>query len=124
MNNIQSNITIEHKHITSDIVQENVIVSGEVVLANSAPRWGSITGDIYSQVDLVDNISDTLSSLSSSFVKTDGNQIIDGVKTFTQTGLNQLNDVILSSIKDSSYIKYNSISSKFVNTTIFDGGNF
>ena len=54
----------------------------------------------------------------------DGNQTISGTKTFTDTGLNQLNDVAISSVGASDLIIFDSTISKFTNTNIMDGGNF
>jgi len=54
----------------------------------------------------------------------DGNQTITGTKTFTDTGLNQLNDVTITNPAEDDIIKYSGGISKFTNTNIMDGGNF
>ena len=63
-------------------------------------------------------------SVDDTVVRTEGDQTIEGVKTFTNTGLNQLSDVTITTPGDDDLIKYDSNTSKFRNTNIMDGGNF
>jgi hypothetical protein len=71
------------------------------------------------------SVDDTvLRTTDDTVVKTTGDQTIEGVKTFTDTGLNQLNDVTITTPGDDDLIKYDSNTAKFRNTNIMDGGNF
>jgi len=63
-------------------------------------------------------------AVDNSVLRTSGNQTVAGIKTFTNTGLNQLSDVAITGVGEDDLIKYNSTSSKFENTDIMDGGNF
>ena len=63
-------------------------------------------------------------SVDDTVVRTTGNQTIEGTKTFTDTGLNQLNDVAITSPGGDDLIKYNGTTSKFINSDSMDGGNF
>lgn len=71
------------------------------------------------------SVDDTvLRTTDNTVVKTTGDQTIEGTKTFSDTGLNQLSDITITNVGEDDLIKYNSTSSKFVNTDILDGGNF
>ena len=63
-------------------------------------------------------------SVDNTVLRTSGNQTVDGTKTFTNTGLNQLSDVTITAVGEDDLIKYDGTSSKFVNTDVLDGGNF
>ncbi len=63
-------------------------------------------------------------SVDDTVVRTTGNQTVEGTKTFSNTGLNQLSDVTITGVGEDDLIKYDGTSSKFVNTDILDGGNF
>ena len=63
-------------------------------------------------------------SVDDTVVVTTGDQTIEGTKTFTNTGLNQLSDVTITGVGEDDLIKYDGTSSKFVNTNVMDGGNF
>jgi hypothetical protein len=63
-------------------------------------------------------------SVDDTVARTTGDQTIEGTKTFTDTGLNQLNDVTITNASEDDLIKFNGTTSKFVNTNIMDGGNF
>lgn len=71
------------------------------------------------------SVDDTvLRTTDNTVVKTTGDQTIEGTKTFSDTGLNQLSDITITNVGEDDLIKYNSASSKFVNTDVLDGGNF
>lgn len=80
-------------------------------------------GDGISDVTYTGTAPKTI-SVDDTVVRTSGNQTIDGTKTFSDTGLNQLNDVTITDASDDDIIKYDGTTSKFVNTDILDGGNF
>ena len=63
-------------------------------------------------------------AVDNTVLRTSGNQTVTGTKTFTNTGLNQFNDVAITGVGEDDIIKYNTTSSKFENTDILDGGNF
>ena len=63
-------------------------------------------------------------SVDDTVLRTTGDQTIEGTKTFTDTGLNQLSDVAITNASEDDLIKFNGTTSKFVNTNIMDGGNF
>ena len=63
-------------------------------------------------------------SVDNTVLRTTGNQTVGGIKTFTNTGLNQLSDVAITGVSEDDLIKFNGTSSKFENTDILDGGNF
>lgn len=63
-------------------------------------------------------------SVDDTVARTTGDQTIEGTKTFTDTGLNQLNDVTITSVGEDDLIKYNGTTSKFINSDSMDGGNF
>jgi hypothetical protein len=80
-------------------------------------------GDGISDVTYTGTAPKTI-SVDDSVVRTTGDQTIEGTKTFADTGLNQLNDVTITSASEDDIIKYDGTTSKFVNTAILDGGNF
>ena len=63
-------------------------------------------------------------AVDNTVLRTTGNQTVEGTKTFTNTGLNQLSDVTITGVGEDDMIKYDGASSKFVNSDIMDGGNF
>jgi len=63
-------------------------------------------------------------SVDDTVARTTGDQTIEGTKTFTDTGLNQLSDVTITNAGEDDLIKFNGTTSKFINTNIMDGGNF
>lgn len=63
-------------------------------------------------------------SVDDTVLRTTGDQTIEGTKTFTDTGLNQLSDVAITNASEDDLIKFNGTTSKFINTNIMDGGNF
>jgi len=63
-------------------------------------------------------------AVDNTVLRTSGNQTVTGTKTFTNTGLNQLNDVTITDASEDDIIKYDGTASKFVNTDVMDGGNF
>ena len=63
-------------------------------------------------------------SVDDTVARTTGDQTIEGTKTFTDTGLNQLSDVAITSPGGDDLIKYNGTTSKFINSDSMDGGNF
>ena len=80
-------------------------------------------GDGISDVNYTGTSPKTI-SVDDTVVRTSGNQTIDGTKTFSDTGLNQLNDVTITDASEDDIIKYDGTTSKFVNTDVLDGGNF
>lgn len=71
------------------------------------------------------SVDDTvLRTADATVVKTAGDQTIEGRKTFTDTGLNQLSDVTITSVGEDDIIKYSASTSKFTNSDSMDGGNF
>jgi len=80
-------------------------------------------GDGISDVTYTGTAPKTI-SVDDSVVRTTGDQTIEGTKTFADTGLNQLNDVTITSASEDDIIKYDGTTSKFVNTDVLDGGNF
>ena len=78
-------------------------------------------GDGISDVTYTGTTPKTI-SVDNTVLRTTGDQSIEGTKTFEDTGLNQLNDVVVSTPADGDLIKHNG--TNFVNTNIMDGGNF
>lgn len=78
-------------------------------------------GDGISDVTYTGTTPKTI-SVDNTVVRTTGDQTIEGTKTFEDTGLNQLNDVVVSTPADGDLIKHNG--TNFINTNIMDGGNF
>ena len=78
-------------------------------------------GDGISDVTYTGTTPKTI-SVDNTVLRTTGDQTIEGTKTFEDTGLNQLNDVVVSTPADGDLIKHNG--TNFVNTNIMDGGNF
>lgn len=80
-------------------------------------------GDGISDVTYTGTTPKTI-SVDDTVLRTTGDQSIEGTKTFTETGLNQLSDVTITDASEDDLIKYNGAASKFINTNIMDGGNF
>jgi hypothetical protein len=117
---IKAKVTTQNT-INAQVNPDNKIIPKQV---SSGGAGAPLTdGDGISDVTYTGTAPKTI-SVDDSVVRTTGDQTIEGTKTFADTGLNQLNDVTITSASEDDIIKYDGTTSKFVNTSILDGGNF
>jgi hypothetical protein len=117
---IKAKVTTQNT-INAQVNPDNKIIPKQV---SSGGAGAPLTdGDGISDVTYTGTAPKTI-SVDDSVVRTTGDQTIEGTKTFADTGLNQLNDVTITSASEDDIIKYDGTTSKFVNTAILDGGNF
>ena len=111
---------ISQNTINAQVNPSKRIIPKQISTGGGAPLTG---GDGISGITYTGAAAKTL-SVDDTVARTTGNQTIAGTKTFTDTGLNQLNDVAITNAAEDDIIKYNGSISKFTNTNIMDGGNF
>ena len=118
-------MSIKAKVISQNTINAQVNPSGRIIPKQVSTGSGAALtgGDGISDLSYTGSSAKSV-SVDNTVARTTGNQTIEGTKTFTDTGLNQLNDVTITNPAEDDIIKYSGGISKFTNTNIMDGGNF